>query len=92
MYTIKETLEYIQSLGDWGDFIDEWSVEDRTAIVWAEEVENKSTTAPWRTSYLVRYWENDEWVNTRSFFMKEDALDFARDFVNKPHRFPYPTD
>jgi hypothetical protein len=92
MYTTKETLEYIQSLGDWGDLIDEWSVVDRTAIVWAEEVENKSTTAPWRTAYLVRYWEKDEWVDTRSFYMPESALDFARDFVNQPHRLPYPTD
>jgi hypothetical protein len=92
MYTIEETTQHIENLDNWGYMVDIWEVEDRTAIVWSEEVENKAGSEPWRTSYLVRYWENDEWVNTRSFFMKEDALDFARDFVNKPHRFPYPTD
>lgn len=92
MYTVKETKEYINSLEGWGDFIDEWSVEDRTAIVWNEEVDNDSTTAPWRTSYMVRYWEREKWIDTRGFYTEDAALDFARNFVNGPHRLPYPTD
>ena len=92
MYTIEETTQHIENLDDWGSMVDIWKVEDRTAIVWAEEVENKSTTAPWRTAYLVRYWERGEWKDTRSFYTETAALDFARDFVNSPHRFPYPTD
>lgn len=92
MYTIEETLEYIKNLDGWGDLIDEWSVEHRTALVWNEEVDNDSTTAPWRTAYMVRYWENNEWIDTRSYYTADAALDFARDFVNSPHRLPYPTD
>jgi hypothetical protein len=92
MYTIEETLEHIEDLGDWGEFMDRWSVENRDAIVWNEEVDNDSTTAPWRTSYIVRYWEDNQWIDTRSFYTEDAALDFARDFVNQPHRMPYPTD
>ena len=92
MYTVQETLDQINRLDGWGELLDTWSVEDRTAIVWNEEVDNDSTTVPWRTSYAVRYWENNEWIDTRFFFTEDAALDFARDFVNGPHRMPYPTD
>lgn len=92
MYTIQETLNHIEALGGWGELVDQWAVADRTAIVWTEEVESKITSNPWRTSYIVRYWEDGEWVDTRSFFYEDDAREFARDFVNQPHRMPYPTD
>lgn len=92
MYTVQETLDQINRLDGWGELLDTWSVEDRTAIVWNEEVEDKHGNGAWRTSYAVRYWENNEWIDTRFFFTEDAALDFARDFVNGPHRMPYPTD
>ena len=92
MYTIEETLEQINLLNGWGKLIDTWSVEDRTAIVWSEDVEDKYGNGAWRTSYAVRYWDHDKWIDTRGFYKRDDALDFARDFVNSPHRLPYPTD
>jgi len=92
MYTIQDTLNHIQALDGWGELVDRWDVADRAAIVWTEEVESKITSNPWRTSYIVRYWEDGEWVDTRSFFNEDDAREFARDFVNQPHRLPYPTD
>lgn len=90
MYTVEETLNQID--GDWSKFIGEWKVEDRHAIIWSEEVENKHGSEPWRTAYAVRYWENGEWVDTRFFNEEDYAHEFARDFVNGPHRLPYPTD
>jgi hypothetical protein len=42
MYTIEETTQHIENLDNWGYMVDIWEVEDRTAIVWSEEVENKA--------------------------------------------------
>ena len=92
MYTIEETMNEIRDLEGWGDFVDQWDVADRTAIVWSEQAENKHGSNPWRTIYIVRYWENDVWLDTKFFGEEWHASEFARDFVNGPHRLPYPTD
>ena len=49
MYTVQETLDQINRLDGWGELLDTWSVEDRTAIVWNEEVEDKHGNGTWRT-------------------------------------------
>ena len=92
MYTINETLAYVAELDKWGGLIDQWQVEGRTAIVWSEEVENKHGPDVWRTAYVVRYWEDGKWLDTKFFTEEWAATEFARDFANKPNRFPYPTD
>jgi len=92
MYTVKNTLAEIHNLDGWGTFIDHWSVSGRDAIVWSEQVENKHGSDAWRTAYIVRYWDNDQWIDTRYFQDEVSATEYARDFVNKPQRFPYPTD
>ena len=91
MYTVQETLDHINNLDGWGHFIDRRSVENREVVVWAEEVDNDSVTAPWRTAYLVRYWQDGEWQDTRSFYEEWTAREFATDFVNGPNKIPYPT-
>ena len=92
MYTVQETLDEINKLDGWGHFIDQWTVENREAVVWAEEVDNKSTTAPWRTAYMVRYWEDGTWQDTCSFYEEWNAREFARDFVTGTNKISEPND
>ena len=92
MYTVEETLDEVAQLGGWGALVEDYNVTNRRAVVWHEQVENKHGSDPWKTCYIVRYWENNEWKDTRYFSEEALAMDFARDFVNGPHRFPLPTD
>ena len=92
MYTVQETLDHVNKLDGWGYLIDQWTEENREAVVWAEEVDNKSTTAPWRTAYMVRYWEGGVWQNTRSFYEEWGAREFAHDFVNGLNKISEPND
>lgn len=92
MYTPEETLNEIKNLDKWGSFITEWRVENRYAIVWRELVENKDGPSAWKDCYIVRYWEDGVWVDTRYFKDDIRAEQFARDFVNQWFRYPQPTD
>ena len=92
MYTVEETMNEIHDLDGWGHFVTEWHVENRRAIVWMELVENKHGSDPWKPCYVVRYWENDDWKDTRYFPDEIRAEQFARDYVNAWHRLPHPTD